>query len=266
MDGVSSDCNRRNSLLRLTYAPLAVPSFVVPGTVADNVRFLYDKVDEVGLCFFETQSCLAYTAADFPHPDAIGNLRFHVHLPLDLPWPAHSDSALTARETALTAYAVFQKAAPLSPYCAVLHPPPGNKEQQRDFLASFVTTWRALCDFPLLLENTPDASIADLGEPFLQEMRLGFCLDTGHMLAYNQLDISDTLLGQTRLVHWCAPGATLPHRHLPLTSLTVAQHAFLNKMAKCLPLTCVHMLEIFSWNGIIESLPVLEQILDSNRP
>jgi len=37
---------------------LAAPSFVLPAGVAENARFLAGKVDEVGLCFFETQSCL----------------------------------------------------------------------------------------------------------------------------------------------------------------------------------------------------------------
>lgn len=239
----------------------------MPGTVADNVSFLHDKVDEVGLCFFETQSCLAYTDADFPQANAAGAVRFHVHLPLDLSWPAPSDNALAARETARTAHAVFEKAAFLHPRCAVLHPPAGESAWQQELLAVFVAAWRALDDTPLLLENTSNASVANLGEPFLQKMQLGFCLDTGHLLAYNQHDILDApLIGQTQLVHWSAPGTKLPHRHLPLTALTFEQQRILGKLAKSLPPSCVHMLEIFLWDGIVKSLPVLEQILDSSRP
>ncbi len=244
-----------------------MPSFVVPGTVADNVLFLYDKVDEVGLCFFETQSCLAYAEADLPQEGAADTLRFHVHLPLDLSWPIPSGNARATSETARTAHAVFQKAAFLHPRCAVLHPPAGETAWQQDALATFASAWYALCDTPLLLENTIDASVANLGEPFLKEMRLGFCLDTGHLLTYNQWDILNVpLLGQTQLVHWSAPGSTLPHRHLPLRALSLEQQRILGKLAKCLPSSCVHMLEIFSWNGIVESIPLLEQILDSSKP
>lgn len=233
--------------------------------MTDNVRFLRGKVREVGLCFFETQACLAYTGADIPQPEVAGALRFHVHLPLDLPWPNPSENVLATVETVRTAYAVFQKAAPLYPYCAVLHPPPGTISQQRDLLTSFVTAWRTLTTVPLLLENTPDASIANLGVDFLQRMRLGFCLDTGHLLAYKQNDILDSLLEHTQLVHWSAPGTTLPHRHLPLTALTPAQQLILDGLAKRLPTACVHMLEIFSWDGIVTSLPTLELLLDRHR-
>ena len=59
----------------------AVPSFVIPDTVAGNVRFLRGRVPEVALCFFETGGCLAYTDADLPAIGETADLRFHVHLP-----------------------------------------------------------------------------------------------------------------------------------------------------------------------------------------
>ena len=45
---------------------LAAPSFVIPAGVAENARFLADKVDEVGLCLFETRACLSYGPQDLP--------------------------------------------------------------------------------------------------------------------------------------------------------------------------------------------------------
>ena len=47
---------------------MAAPSFVLPGNIVENVRFLAGRVEEVALCFFENAACLAYTEQDLP-PD-----------------------------------------------------------------------------------------------------------------------------------------------------------------------------------------------------
>ena len=58
---------------------LAAPSFVLPGTVAENARFLSGRVDEMALCFFEAQACLKYGENDLPpdlaEPSESGTLR-----------------------------------------------------------------------------------------------------------------------------------------------------------------------------------------------
>ena len=41
---------------------------MIPAGVAENARLLADKVDEVGLCLFETRACLDYGPHDLP-PD-----------------------------------------------------------------------------------------------------------------------------------------------------------------------------------------------------
>ena len=64
---------------------LAVPSWVMAGGIADNARFVAGQAAEVGLCFFETQACLAYEPADLPPELAALPLAWHVHLPVDLP-------------------------------------------------------------------------------------------------------------------------------------------------------------------------------------
>ena len=245
---------------------LAVPSFVVPGTVAANVRFLRGKVGEVGLCFFETQACLAYTETDLLPTDGVAGLRFHVHLPLDLPWPRERVGSLEdATQTANLAVSVLGKASMLGPRCAVLHAPVGSVQWQRSCLSLFARKWYDLVPVPLLLENTPDCAVAQLGDNFLENTGMGFCLDTGHLLGYEQNVILDSLLPEkAALVHWSAPGATRPLRHLPLTDLDEGQMDCLATLAKRLPDSCPHMLEIFSWDGILASLPVLRQFLDEH--
>lgn len=96
---------------------IAAPSFVWPETIAGNCARLQGLVDEVGLLFFESDSCMAYTEQDLPQALARSGLRFHVHLPLDLPWEAGAP-AVWSIMAALRAKASF-----LRPWCHVLHPP-----------------------------------------------------------------------------------------------------------------------------------------------
>ena len=74
-------------------APVAAPSFVLPGNIVENVRFLAGRVEEVALCFFENAACLAYTEQDLPPDLRDLPLRWHVHLPFDLPWPEKASAA-----------------------------------------------------------------------------------------------------------------------------------------------------------------------------
>ena len=244
-------------------ASLAVPSFILPGTVKENVRFLGGRVGEVGLCFFESQACLAYTDEDMPSVEEGKNLRFHVHLPLDLPWPDECGDSGEAKHTAQTAVAILQKARHLAPRYAVLHAPQGSPARQRSLLAVFAAQWQKLTPVPLLLENTSHCSVASLGQTFLEDWHVGFCLDTGHLLACQQHDILESDLPEkTALAHFSAPGEKRPHRHLPLQALTEAELNLLKKMAGRLPQQCTHMLECFAWSDILASLPVMRDLID----
>ena len=95
---------------------LAAPSWLVPGTVADNCRFLAGRVDEVGLLFFETDACLAYSTKELPENLAELPLSWHVHLPVDLPWQEPETCADICLQ-------LLRKVAFLRPNRAVLHPP-----------------------------------------------------------------------------------------------------------------------------------------------
>lgn len=99
---------------------LAAPSWVIPGTVADNCHFLSGKVDEVALLFFETESCLAYSEHDLPAVLNETGLSFHIHHPLDLPW--HKGGTRVAE----IVLALSEKASHLNPVAHVVHPPPAG--------------------------------------------------------------------------------------------------------------------------------------------
>ena len=199
---------------------LAAPSFVIPAGVAENARFLAGKVDEVGLCLFETRACLNYGPQDLPPDLAALSLRWHAHLPVDLPWPQKSSA------TAQSAYPA-RTAATLA------------------------------CHVPLLLENVAHSDIHGLGKGFLQDHGLGLCLDVGHLLGYGQKNLLfSTLPEQASLVHWSAPGDG--DRHLPLTDFTGPQMQTAADLMARFCATAVHMAEIFNWKGLADSLPVLE--------
>ena len=243
---------------------LAAPSFVLPAGVAENARFLAGKVDEVGLCFFETRPCLDYGPQDLPPDLATLPLRWHVHLPVDLPWPA-SKSAAThpAREAAQLALAVLTKAAFLQPRCAVLHPPQGSPMVQRSLLAGFAHHWKNICNVPLLLENVAHSDIACLGQGFLQDHGLGLCLDVGHLLGYGQKNLLVSgLPEQATMTHWSAPGDG--DRHLPLTAFTPGQAHTAAAIMQRIPNSAVHLVEIFNWDRLAASLPVLEALAQPN--
>ena len=240
---------------------LAAPSFVIPAGVAENARFLAGKVDEVGLCLFETRACLNYGPQDLPPDLAALSLRWHAHLPVDLPWPqkssATAQSAYPARTAATLARQVLEKAAFLEPRCAVLHPPKGSPLVQRRLLAGFAHHWKKHCHVPLLLENVAHSDIHGLGKGFLQDHGLGLCLDVGHLLGYGQKNLLfSTLPEQASLVHWSAPGDG--DRHLPLTDFTGPQMQTAADLMARFCATAVHMAEIFNWKGLADSLPVLE--------
>ncbi|MBQ3058690.1 MAG: hypothetical protein IJD16_00015 [Desulfovibrio sp.] len=244
---------------------LAAPSFTLPGTVAENATFLSGKVDEVGLCFFESDACMTYTQDDLPSSLADLPLQWHVHLPVDLPWPATGHDT---RQAAITAFTILQKATFLHPHLAVLHPPEADISRQRSLLSSFTFYWQSLTQNKgpqLALENVGYADVISLGSSFLQEHGMAFCLDVGHLLGYAQNTLLQSELPeQAALVHWSAPGRQ--DEHLPLDSLTLPQRCTAQNLMARLPCTAIHLVEIFYWQGIPPSLTLLDCLARSALP
>ncbi len=239
--------------------PIAAPSCVLLDTVANNAMFLASRVEEVGLCFFEAFSCLNYTEADLPQSLASLPLRWHIHLPVDLPWE-NDDGSKAAR----LALQVAEKAAYLKPRFAVLHPPvhiSAQASMQEKLLLSFVKAWYAQSNIPILLENIAGAPLVNLGNKLfnLPNAPIGVCLDVGHMLGFEQdALLHSQLLECVQLVHWSAPGKK--DEHLSLDCFTAHEYKIVQELAKKLPRDICHMLEIFNWNGIEKSYPIFKQI------
>jgi hypothetical protein len=240
---------------------LAAPSWVMPGTMLENVRFMApypDKVQEIALC------CFASTSVHFSELQEIAAeffslpFSFHVHLPVDLPWQ-DLDAACTL-VTGITRQCTSAGQA----VRAVLHPPtgPGAGRQVEAVAAAWREAGFSCRD--LLLENIAGVDLAEF-RPLLEAFGLSVCLDVGHMLAFGQEALLDMpeLMRRVRLLHLHAPGPdpARPDRHRPLTELRPEQAGLAATALTRTPPEAVAELEVFNWQGYLDSLPVLDALL-----
>lgn len=229
---------------------LAVPSWVVPGTIWDNASYLTGKVGEIALCCFESHACLDYDDNDLPEKLAFLPLRWHVHLPLDLPWTSGVE------EVSSICLRLRKKLSFLCPHTFVLHAP--DCQNHLSLLERFSSLWYKDNQARLLLENPANFKgvFPDIG--FLRHFGYGFCLDVAH--AQRQTGILCSQLPENAsMVHWSCPDGSDSHQSL--SHLSMAQLDAYQKIASRIPPSAQHVLEIFDWQKIINSLPFLNDIL-----
>lgn len=235
---------------------LAAPSCVWPADLGTNCAALARHFPEIGLCFFETAACLAYGEADLPPGLAGLPLRWHLHLPLDLPWD------LGAPAVAEIILALAEKVAGLAPWAYVLHPPPeplhADGPEQLEALA-LALAQGGLGPETLLVENIAGRDLERMW-PVVRKLNLGVCLDLGHLLTHGQQEFLDLpgLWAQTRMLHLNAPDPARPGRHAALTTLDAAGHALLGRMLAAFAPGGTVVLELFSPHELFASLRFLE--------
>lgn len=231
---------------------MAAPSWVIPGTIAGNCRFLSGKVDEVALLFFETESCLAYTEADLPKDLAETGLSFHIHHPLDLPW--HEGG----RKVAEIVLALNEKAAHLKPKAHVVHPPAAELEAVRlikDFAA--VIARSPIDANKILFENIKENSLIGLTGT-IADCGMKICLDLGHILAYAQHDLlrESGLSELVAMLHLNAPGPK--GRHLSLEYLEPEGFEIMDVLLEILAAGGTVTVEVFEEKSFFKSLQLLD--------
>jgi len=231
---------------------LAAPSCVLPADVPTNCAVLSRKFDEIGLAFFETEACLAYTEADLPADLAQLPLRWHLHLPLDLPWQAGVE------RVAQVVLALRDKAAHLMPRQFVLHPP--EEPEMLAELARLLQTG-GVAPETVLVENIQGRDLA-LHWQVISEAGLGVCLDLGHMLVHGQQDFLELpgLFTRTRMLHLNAPDPARPARHASLAVLDDVGLALCERLLGGLAPCCVVVLELFNEDALFESLSCLRAL------
>lgn len=290
---------------------LAFPSWVIPGGIAENAAFLHQKCCalpwppklhkkiEIGLCFFETAACLAYTKADLPPALSQLPISWHVHLPLDLPLYAKGATAQDARQSLAICLELMRKTDFLKTKKAVLHPVCHLKSPGKSLTAYFIELWTkaGLKASDLLLENQPGQNL-----PLLQSLAAqtgcGLCLDLAHLFmglkqepsqgkeekkeqkqnSQQHPDWAPTLqqlvasgyLKQVQMLHLnalhCPNNVEQKQNgHAALTVLSGLLQQSYAQLLQNLPAPCVLMLELFSWQKIEQSLPLLKQWLTSEE-
>lgn len=232
---------------------LAAPSWVVPATARENCEYLSDKVDEVCLLLFETESCLKYGEDDLPSLSDGKELRFHTHLPLDLDWNRPAPEILACIEK------IVNKVAFLDPWAHVLHPPLGLPLCRQIFpeLAGLMKK-AGLKPSSFLIENIKGNDLCEIID-VIDACGFGICFDLGHVLAYSQecLLRVKSLWSRVRLVHLNAPGKG--SKHEPLNRLDKKGVAMLDYVLKELHPGTVITLEVFEELGFVESLSFLAE-------
>ena len=145
-------------------AVITVPSWVIAGTYAENLRFLKDKKEIKGvelLFFLFNNEVKEQLDAEWEEIQRFGRrFIFTAHLPEQL-LPAHS--GLVARLTPLVRH-------------FIVHPFTEDPSSQVRLLAE----WTNRFGISFVMENT-NPGMLDILLPFL-EPNAGLCMDTGHLL------------------------------------------------------------------------------------
>lgn len=238
--------NRPKTPLALPWR-LAAPSWVWPGSVAENTLRLVPGFSEISLILFESEPTPPYDPADFPAELTGRGATFHLHLPLDLPWQRgpHAVSAVLDR--------VYGATRALNPWASVLHAPPDERGLAA---AAELFKARGLRPRQILVENTEDFDLCKFWCD-VKFFDLGTCLDLGHLLAYGQERTMDLpgLWKRVRMLHLCAPGEG--GRHESLARLDRAGRELLRRMLTSLAPGSVIVLELFTPEHLFESLEEL---------
>ncbi|MFW5837578.1 MAG: cobamide remodeling phosphodiesterase CbiR [Desulfovibrionaceae bacterium] len=236
----------------MTASRLAAPSYLWPGTAAENCRWIrrrLPQVEEVGLCLFESEACLAYGEQDLPDSLADAGLGCHLHLPLDIPWNAGFEAGFAVVRGLLA------KCAHLSPWAAVLHPPPA------DMLEAAAKGFAELGWDPsrVLLENVRECDLMALW-PRARALGFGVCLDVGHVLAYGQhamLELPD-IFRHIRMLHLHGAGGGFAHASM--RRLDVPGRDLTKRLLAATRSAAVRMVEVFDAAGFRESVCFLEEL------
>ncbi len=230
---------------------IAVPSWVIPGTYVDNLRFLEDKpdIDGVELLFFlydpEVEALLN---AEFDQIQGYGNrFAFSAHLP---------DPLLPAHET------LVERVAPLATHFVVHPTEPRESSAQAELLESWERRWGTeTSPARFLIENTRsgrhEAALAQRGDAAL-------CLDTGHLLLAGLSPAAFYKAHADRIaeihLHGIDPAAALRDGRLADHRPVRPDATWFAELAPCLKhFSGILNIEVFSWAEAETTLMTLRQ-------
>jgi hypothetical protein len=225
---------------------LSVPSWVIPGTYAENLRFLKNKkeIQGVELLFFiyndevkaqldsEWEEILSYNE----------RFIFTAHLP-ELLLPDHGE--LVARLAPLVRH-------------FITHPVPENPAAQAQLLEEWTNQYNAI----FLTENT-NPGLLEAQLPFMDD-NAGLCMDTGHLLLEGQNPTAFFSANRERVreIHLHAVDkkqAAMDGRLADHRQLRPHEPWFLELLPLLKEYWGVINLEVFSWEEAEHSVEILRR-------
>ena len=238
---------------------VSVPSWVIPGTYLENLRFLSDKlVSGVELLFFIYDDEIARMLDDefAGIRDYRDRFRFTAHLPDDL---------RSEHET------LVEKLAPLVRHF-IAHPAtasePGAQKAQARMLNAWATKYKIASQPRFLMENTSPGLLEGM-LPLLDE-KIGVCMDTGHLLEQEQspsvfMTRYGGRIGEIHLHGLDRKKAAVDGR-LPDHRALCATDPWLHELLPLLQtFSGVVNLEVFSWDEAKQGVQVLQDLRNTSK-
>jgi hypothetical protein len=233
-------------------AVLSVPSWVIPGTYAENLRFLSSKkeIQGVELLFFMYDDAIKkQLEGEWEEIRSYGErFTFTAHLP-ELLLPEHED--------------LVAGLAPLVRHF-IIHPDAENPAGQASLLRSWTESYGAvfLTENIFLGEGKGVSSLEAL-LPYL-DINIGLCMDTGHLLLDGQSPLDFFIVRQARIkeIHLhdldrkqsAIDGRLIDHRRLREDEPWLLE---LLPLLECFD--GIINLEVFSWEEVRAGIEVLQK-------
>ena len=189
---------------------------------------------------------------------------------------------------------IFEHCKRINPWAAVAHLPPVQISHAEEKLVEFIKCWQSHLPLnTLALENVRDAAHQDYEQLLCLEnyKDLLLCLDIAHAISFEQKSIINynSLMNKVALVHWSAPYPSTNNitvdgekfignkigkskidgeknieetykkkdMHLPLYHLK-NEHTFCQQAMNKIPKNAMHVIEVFDWQGIEDSVDFLK--------
>lgn len=253
---------------------LGTTSYILAADIQKNVKFLADKVDDIEVVLFESD-----TYSNFPDKETITvmqqmqqqyGLSYTIHFPLDC-FPGSSDPV--CRQRSVTQYhRIIECMEAVNPFGYVLHLPiddTGNWSIASD--VALPKDWNSnVCDSidKLLTTGVEPSRICvetlsypfELAWPVVEEKKLSVCLDIGHVLL-NRYDLNayyKSYFHRVKIIHLHGIIEQRDHCDISVLPQNVLNELFQRTGAHA-DVSRVVTLEIFNEKDFVKSIETLEE-------
>jgi sugar phosphate isomerase/epimerase len=251
---------------------IGTTSYVLPGDIETNVRFLAGRVQDIEIIWFEPDTQAPLLSREgliaLQKLSRQKNFTFTVHLPLDLDLGA--PAAAARKRWTQTGLRMIWQAAPLRPWAYIVHvnQKPADRRTNRSLAAWRSRVERSLASWLAAGVKPQALCVETLHYPFAQiypvveALDLRICLDIGHLRkeGYSFPDYLDRYWPRTRVVHLHGVCQGKDHqsvRHLPRSWRTALFRAEGGPAVER-----VITLEIFSRRNLDSSLNALKEYIE----